>query len=150
MAGGRPRPALPETGPPRGAWPGCPSFAPFSAMRRLLQTKGPPEGPPPSWAASAARRRPRASASPFLPGRPPAVCHPRRAGPLRRPASPRQVRPFRALPLPLSLPLREAVRGGLSPAHQGPEPRSLQRPWLSPRLPRPRHSLPERGLMAWR
>lgn len=37
-----------------GACPRCPSFAPFPVMRRLLQTKGPPEAPPPSWLPSAA------------------------------------------------------------------------------------------------
>lgn len=37
-------PPSPAAGTPKGAWPRCPIFAPFSAMRRRLQTKAPPEG----------------------------------------------------------------------------------------------------------
>lgn len=94
-------PGSPSPRPPwRPARPGgrgraAPVSRPSRQCGGCCRQRGRLRGPPPSWAASAACRRPRASASPFLPGRPPAICYPHRAGPLRRPASPRQVRPAR-------------------------------------------------------
>lgn len=87
------------TGPPRGAWPRCPSFAPFSAMRRLLQTKGPPEGaaailggepcPPPAPGLSfPVPPRPSSGRMPPAPGRPaPSPCEPPPGAALQGPAA---------------------------------------------------------------